>query len=395
MNLYIPYKPGLGRFVITVLLPLISFFAGIMVPDLQAQANQAAGIVIYRSAALDGPEFYKGFVFKANRDTGPWLAFDVGQNRPIEIEKGMIVKILDFDIIGVGNVLTMDILSDEDVQKVTAHRDYIKSATLKMPKLETLVRSVTALLENQISSYNKGNIRMSGRWMDKSARNSELKSKAIAAINITIAGKAYTNPAYVSSNGDTVTLSHDAGIVKIPLKTISEKDKQLLVSTLKLEIGALEPAKVSPVAAMTESSDVEESPNLFSPPDLPHKLSPNLPSLPPVHKLPSIPNFPFMMKTNSIGDGVSEEDAIRDAQFKVVVATIKKHLTQDSEDWNSKITREKIGYGSTKVAEEFTKIAMKTEGDNVRVIIKTSIAREELVKLLLKLEIVEDTTISK
>lgn len=504
MTVYNLEKTFSGRWKGYFSLFLMSLLGATAIPSAKAQANQAAGIVIYKAVKSDGPQFYNGFVFKSIRDTGAWLAFDVGQLKPTEIEKGLIVKVLDFEIVGAGNVLTMNILNDQDAQQVAIFRDYIKSETAKMPKLEKLATATIGILDNQISSFNSGNIRMGGSWIDKATwlREQEAKTKA----TLIIAGKSYSNPRYVSSKEDTITLTHDGGIARLQLSKLSAKDRLQLVSAFKLDPDAIvstgpntldsSPAvtqnanmpsssRVSPSteAYLTEkmskiifptfqfqgatideaieylrvkSRDFDTFPDasgvkgvnvILRQGDTPSNASisldlKNVPMLEALRYItelaqmkfrveaqavlvlplseegltamtgtpassnstqpiasasnrsarqtgPRIPLLPATMAVEAVGSGISEPEALFDAQFNAVAAALKDHVSSGAGDWSSNVTIENIGDESARTTDDYRKIAMKSGAGSVRVVIETNITREKLVPILLKLGFVE------
>lgn len=392
MNSHLSQQPAQARFPMFVLIFVASLLGAMVAPDLNAKETQAAGIVIYKSVPPDTPQYYNGAIFKTVKDTGAWLTFDVGQDRPIHIEKGLIINVIEFDIAGTGNVLTTNILNDSDAQRIAAFSDHLKALTASMPKLANIVKSTTSLLQNQLSLYKSGNIKKDGRWFDKLTWERELAEKMKSSL--IFAGKTYFNARLMSSKDDTVTLSHDGGIARIPLKDLDQKERLLLASTFKVNPAAFEPAKASP----SEPVKPPQPPTMAGDPNAPGLPDPfatstyrpkPLPSLPTKPQGPRIPVLPAVMKVESIGGGSSEREAIRDAQFNAVAATLEEHVTKDLGDWSSKITIVRIGDDSTRAADAYRKIAMKSGAGSVRVIIETSIAREKLVTLLLKLGFVE------
>ena len=86
-----------------VLIFLIAWI-GIGVGHVAAQAAQYEGLVVSRATLSDTAKYYTGLLFRGYKDTGGWLAFEVGQKKPIEIEKGLIVKMIHFDNTGIGPV---------------------------------------------------------------------------------------------------------------------------------------------------------------------------------------------------------------------------------------------------------------------------------------------------
>jgi hypothetical protein len=232
MPSHLSKQPFLRRLPVLVLILIASLLGAIAAPELHAQASQAAGIVIFKSA-LDDPQHYDGKVFKSMKDLGGWLRFEVGLNKPIDVEKGFIIDVVEFDTQGGGNVLTMNILNDSDAQQIAAFRDHLKKQTAPMPKLANLVKQITSLLENSLSLYGSGNVRKDGRWINKLTSEHEQAEKMKSAL--VIAGVTYINPRFISSKDETIAFVHDGGIAKIPFKKLDEKSRALLASTFKLD----------------------------------------------------------------------------------------------------------------------------------------------------------------
>jgi hypothetical protein len=219
-------------------LPIFALFfsaclaAALTAPAANAQSTQAAGIVIFKATNSDTPQYYDGAVFKTLMDIGAWLSFDIGQERPLKIEKGFIVNVIDFNT-GAGNVFTMNILNDSDAQQIAVFSEQLKAQTAAMPKLLKLVKSTTSLLENQLSMYKSGNVRKDGRWIDKTAWEREQSNKMKSSF--VIAGISYVNPRFISAKDETIAFAHDGGIAKIPFKKLDQTSRTLIASTFKID----------------------------------------------------------------------------------------------------------------------------------------------------------------
>jgi len=198
------------------------------------------------------------------RDVGGWLRFEVGLDKPIDVEKGFIIDVVEFDTQGGGNVLTMNILNDSDAQQIATFRDHLKAQTASMPKLANLVKHITSLLENPLSLYRSGNVRKDGRWIDKLTWERELAEKMKSSL--VIAGVTYINPRFISSKDETIAFAHDGGIAKFPFKKLDEKSRTLLASTFKMD-----PAVFASSSAV--SSGPADAPPGSNPGDLMKKMS--------------------------------------------------------------------------------------------------------------------------
>lgn len=245
---------------LTAFLPiLIASIASALLPQpVIAQSAPVAGIVIFRSSGLDTQSQYKGSVFKSFRDTGAWLSFDTGQIRPMEIEKGFIVKIIDFDF-GYGNVLTMNILNDVHAQQIAAFSEQLKRETDKMAKVADLVKSTTSLLENQLSMYKNGNVRTGGRWIDKLTWEREQSNQMSSAI--VIAGVSYANPRFMSAKDETIVFAHDSGIAKIPFKKLDQTSRLLLASTFKIDPTVF--VSTDPASPRSSDGSMDQNPSAY------------------------------------------------------------------------------------------------------------------------------------
>ena len=264
MHSHLSEQPFLRRLPALVLILIASLLGSIAAPNLHAQANLAAGIVIFKSAASDKPQHYNGSVFKTMRDIGGWLRFEVGLDKPIDVEKGFIIDVLEFDTQGGGNVLTKNILNDSDAQQIAAFRDHLKAKTASMPKLANLVKQITSLLETPLSLYTSGNVRKDGRWIDKLTWEREQAEKMKSAL--VIAGVTYMNPRFISSKDETIAFVHDGGVSKIPFKKLDEKSKALLASTFKMDPAVF-------VSSSAVSSGPADAPPGSNPGDLMKKMS--------------------------------------------------------------------------------------------------------------------------
>lgn len=236
---------------------LIATVASALLPQqASAQSVQAAGIVISRYSGLDTQSSYNGYAFKSFRDAGAWLSFDIGQTKPLEIEKGNIVKIIHFDF-GYGNVLAMNILNDTHAEQIAAFSQQLKLETDKMPRVAELVKSTTSLLENQLSMYKSGNVRLDGRWIDKLTWEREQSNKMKSAI--VIAGVSYTNPRFMSAKDQTIAFAHDGGIAKIPLAKLDQTSKNLIASTFKIDPALL----ATPASKRPSDRSMDQNPGAY------------------------------------------------------------------------------------------------------------------------------------
>ncbi len=356
-----------------VLIFLIAWI-GIGVGHVAAQAAQYEGLVVSRATLSDTAKYYTGLLFRGYKDTGGWLAFEVGQKKPIEIEKGLIVKMIHFDNTGIGNAFSANLTSDQDVQRILVFRDYLKSTTADMPTLTKTVKTLCNLLENDLAMYRSGNIRIGGRWSDKLAW--ERANAKVSATTQILNGQAYQNPKFVSFKDETLTLAHEGGIAKIAVSAMSAKEKQQIAASLKIDPAIFTPP--APVATVSMPAQVFEPAVVVKPKPVP----PTEPVLPPAPELPSF------IEGESIGRGSSENVAVRHARRQAVADAVKKYLKLTDGSLAANDLENKVNMNIDSLVDEQEKIAMKSDLRNVVVIIKYRIERNQFVKLLAEMKLI-------
>jgi hypothetical protein len=370
-------KHRLSCLRIKITLTCLMAWMGIGVVHAAAQAAQYEGLVVSRATLSDTAKYYTGMLFRSYKDTGAWLAFEVGQKKPIEIEKGLIVKLILFDNTGIGNAFSANITSDQDVQRILGFREYLKSATAEMPTLTKTVKTLCNLLENDLSMYRSGNIRIGGRWSDKLAWE-RANAKAAASTQI-VNGQSYQNPKFVSLKDETLTLAHDGGIAKIAVSNMSAKEKQQIAAALKIDPAMLAPPPPpAPAVAKSMPTPVFE-------PAVAVKPKPVLPAEP---VLPPAPDLPSFIEGESQGHGSSENVAVRHARRQAVADAVKKYLNPSNGSLTSTDLENKVNMNIDSLVDEHEKIAMRSDVRNVVVIIKYRIERNQFVKLLAEMKLI-------
>jgi hypothetical protein len=352
-----------------IVLVFLIAWIGIGVGHVAAQAAQYEGLVVSRATLSDTPKYYTGLLFRSYKDTGGWLAFEVGQKKPIEIEKGLIVKLILFDNTGIGNAFSANITTDQDVQRILVFRDYLKSTTADMPTLTKTVKSLCNLLDNDLSMYRSGNIRIGGRWSDKLAWE-RANAKATASTQI-LNGQPYQNPKFVSLKDETLTLAHEGGIAKIGISAMNAKEKQQIAATLKIDPALFEPSPPPPAPQLMPVPVPE--------PAVAVKPKPALPAEP---VLPPAPVLPLFIEGESLGRGSSENVAVRHAREQAVADAVKKYLKPTDGSLSSTDLENKVNMNIDSLVDEYEKIAKQSNERNVAVIIKYRIERSQFVKLL-------------
>jgi hypothetical protein len=344
---------------------------GIGVGQVAVQAAQYEGLVVSRATLSDTAKYYTGLLFRSYKDTGAWLAFEVGQKKPVEIEKGLIVKLILFDNTGIGNAFSANITSDQDIQRILVFRDYLKTTTAEMPTLTKTVKTLCNLLDNDLSMYRSGNIRIGGRWSDKLAW--ERANAKVAATTQILNGQAYQNPKFVSFKDETLTLAHEGGIAKIAVSAMSAKEKQQIAAALKID-----PALFEPPAAQLMPAPAPE-------PAVAVKPKPILPAEP---VLPPAPVLPAFIEGESLGHGSSENVAVRHARRQAVADAVKKYLKPTDSSLASTDLENKVNMNIDSLVDEHEKIAKKSDASNVVVIIKYRIKRNQFVKMLAEMKLI-------
>lgn len=340
-----------------------------------AQAAPYEGLVVYRATLSDTPKYYSSFQFKSYTDTGAWLAFDIGQKKPVEIEKGLIVKLINFDNTGMGNAFRANITSDEDVQRISIFKDYLKSTTAELPTVTKTVATLCRLLDNDLSMYRSGNLRINGRWTDRIAwQKAHAKAQAIT---MKVNGHDYQNPKFVSLKDDTLTLAHEGGIAKIDVSIMTAEEKQQTAAVLKIDPAMFAP----PPAPAAPPPMAEPSPG----PAVVVKPKQVIPAEP---ELPRAPVLPPLIEGESQGNGISEKVAVRNARRQAVTDAVTKYLKSSEGNYDLADLENKVNINIDSLAEDHEKIAMKSDVRNVVVIIKYRIDRDQFVKLLAEMKLI-------
>lgn len=361
---------------VQIFLTFLLAWAGLGARDARAQAAQYEGLVVYRATLSDTPKYYNSLLFKSYKDTGAWLAFEIGQKKPFEVEKGLIVKLILFDNTGIGNAFSANITSDEDVQRVGIFRDYLRDATADMPTVVKMATALCKLLDNDLGMYRSGNVRVGGRWTNKSAW--EKANQTAAAATQTLHGKAYQNPKFVSLKDDTLTLSHDGGLARIEMGDIDAKEKQQIAAALKIDPALLTPPPPPPAPAVVQTMPAPAPAPMVKPEPAP----------PAEPLLPRAPVLPAVIQGECQGEGSSEKVAVRNAMRQAVEDAVKKYLEPASGGPGATDLENKVNMNIDSLVDEHEKIAMKSDVRHVVVIIKYRIERDQFVKLLAAMKLI-------
>ncbi len=229
-----------------MLLCIIMAFGTVINSKSFAQVAPAAGIVIYKSSDLDTPKDYNSSLFKTMRDAGAWMTFEIGAVRPLLVEKGFVVEIVDFGEAGKGNILTRNITTQTDADEITLFGEQLQKRASSISKLKPIADRVRQIIENEISLFRSGNIKKEGRWINKAEW--ERQKEELLQSAIVVAGKSFSNARFISVKNDVLTLSHDGGIAKIPLSSLSGVEKTSLSKVFKKDISTFASA-IAPQAS--------------------------------------------------------------------------------------------------------------------------------------------------
>lgn len=135
-------------------------FIGLPRFAIAAGENVAKGMVIYRSVGIDSPKDYMGALFLTPNPAGGWIEYEIGQTRPLRLERGNIVREIDLQ-----PVFFADFVREEHLMQHTQLLETLQSTASQSPKTATLIKAVTNIIEENIRRFRSGEVRSRRVWI--------------------------------------------------------------------------------------------------------------------------------------------------------------------------------------------------------------------------------------
>ncbi len=327
-----------------------------------AQEDFARGMVVYSSTLTEGPEYHKAALYSGYRVVAAWLDFDVGQKQPLHVESGLVVKIIDFNVLNqYGNavpVFRMDITSDQDIRSITELKGTLIAASKRSPKLTATVNATCDALDQQITEYKTGMVRIGGRWIERSAMKVVQSTKASS---INVEGREYRGARLMSAKEGVVTLAHDGGIARVTLSALSDAARSRLAAAFQLDL-----TKVGTAAVSSPSIPSSPTPTTITP-----STSPTL-----------VLAKPAVLQINAQGSGTSGDEALRDALRDAVRRAVGTFISTEQVVKNDEIIRDQVVAHSDAFVQGYDKISEKHDAELFQVSISARVVRSKLAERL-------------
>lgn len=120
----------------------------------------AKGLVIIRATPSESPSFYTASLFLKPVPAGAWIEYDIGQTRPLRLERGQVVQEIDLQ-----PVFYSDFLREEHLGEHQSLLASLAKLATQSPKTAPMVKAVSAAIEDNIRQYRGGYVRSRGVWM--------------------------------------------------------------------------------------------------------------------------------------------------------------------------------------------------------------------------------------
>ncbi|MCB1279053.1 hypothetical protein [Prosthecobacter sp.] len=327
----------------------------------EAQTSYAQGMVVYRATTSDGPEYFQGALFKSVRDVGAWFDFDVGQKSSLRVEKGLVVRIADFQVLdrrgNSASVFEMDVVSEQDVQTIVGVQNVLRDSAKGAPKLAATVKATCDVLDQQIAEYKAGKVRIGGRWTEKSAMSAVNSSPAA----LFIGGRRYSGARLMSAKDGVVTLAHDGGIAKVALASISAEERRRLAEVLHFDlatVGVAAPSNAPPASVPSQVPVVPVSPAINS------------------------AATPAVLEIDATGAGTSNDEALRDALRDAVRRAVGTFISAEQVVKNDELIRDQVVAHSDAFVQGYDKTSEKHDAGLFQVTIRARVVRSKLSEKL-------------
>lgn len=341
-----------------------------------AQSDLAQGMVVYRATLSDGPEYHRAALFRGFQNVAAWVDFDIGQAKPLRVEKGLVVKIIEFEVFDRnGNrvpAFSMDIVSEDDIRAIAELRSLLLDTANRSPKLVPTINATCDVLDKQIAEFRAGRVRSRGIWVEKSTL--QPASRPMVGGSISVAGREYAGARVMSAKDGVVTLAHDGGVAKVPLASLSEIERQKLASSSGFDLAKVETSVPPPVLVPTSATApmvaVTESTSIMS------VTAPVAAGSLPVGALPAT------IEVDAQGSGTSPDEALKDALRDAVRRSVGTLISSEQIVKNDEIIRDQVIAHSDAFVHGYDKISEKHDAGLFQVGIRARVVRAKLAERL-------------
>lgn len=335
-----PSLKWLGSFVF-----LLTFIA-----EACAQESFARGMVIFGATATEPSEYHQAVLFKSYQPVAAWFEFDTGGTRPMRVEKGHVIKLIEFDVLDrlgkPSSVFTMDIISEDDVRVITGIQNTLSEAAGHSPKVKKAVDATNEALGKLISEFRTGRVRFRGEWMERSAMPATSAASTDSA-PLSISGQLYHGASLMSAKDGTVTLAHDGGVAKIPLSSLTVQEQQRLAESLRFDL-----AKAGATLRRAENPPAQSEPLLG------------------------------VLEIDAHGAGTSSDDALKDALRDAVRRAVGTFISTEQVVKNDELIRDEVVAYSDAFVKGYDKTAEKHEAGLFQISIRARVERSKLSEKL-------------
>ena len=320
------------------------------VTQVYAQESFARGMVIFGATATEPSEYHQAALFKSYQPVAAWYEFDIGGTRPLRVERGHVIKLIEFDALdrrGVqSSVFTMDIVSDDDARVITGIQNALSEAASRSPKVKKVVDATNEALGKLISEFRSGRVRFRGEWMERSAMPTTSAPSTGSPV-LSISGQQYHRARLMFAKDGMVTLAHDGGVAKIPLSSLTAQEQQRLAASLQFDL-----AKAG--AAPRSAENAPASPGLFR----------------------------GIMEIDAHGAGTSPDDALKDALRDAVRRAVGTFISTEQVVKNDELIRDEVVAYSDAFVKGYDKTAEKHEAGLFQISIRARVERSKLSEKL-------------
>jgi hypothetical protein len=159
----------------TVLLGALSL--GLLPISTRAEAPRfARGFVIYKKALSDLPTAYNGTLYLSTDTSGPiWLQYEIGQPKPFFLARESLVTDIRF-----GALFEADFTTQQHADHCKGIQAQLTAAAKQSPLLASAANAAVKAIQAEVDHYEKGQVRLSGAWTDRSKYEEILAEKAKA-----------------------------------------------------------------------------------------------------------------------------------------------------------------------------------------------------------------------
>ncbi len=320
------------------------------VTQVYAQESFARGMVIFGATATEPSEYHQAALFKSYQPVAAWYEFDIGGTRPLRVERGHVIKLIEFDALdrrGVqSSVFTMDIVSDDDARVITGIQNALSDAASRSPKVKKVVDATNEALGKLISEFRSGRVRFRGEWMERSAMTTTSAPSTGSPV-LSISGQQYHRARLMFAKDGMVTLAHDGGVAKIPLSSLNAQEQQRLAASLQFDL-----AKAGAAPRRAENPSASSEPVLG------------------------------VLEIDAHGAGTSFDDALKDALRDAVRRAVGTFISTEQVVKNDELIRDEVVAYSDAFVKGYDKTAEKHEAGLFQISIRAKVERSKLSEKL-------------